>query len=256
MKNIKRVHAGLLLTGLMLMMAACGDANRNQPVTTTTNKGTSTAPPAAQVEDRDNALVRVIHAIPGGATVDVFAENNKAFSNLSYKTTTPYQELSGERMTFRLRPAGMDTAQPLAENSEGLDDGDHYTVVALPGEGANAAALRILEDDLKAPSSGKARVRVIHASPDAGEIDVYVQGRDDKLFDGINFQSEAGYSDIDPVSGTLIVRPEGRSETLLTIPNVNLAAGKIYTVVVTGRARGGKLEVITVEDQVGGAPAR
>ncbi len=251
MKNIKKVHAGLLLTGLMLLMAACGDANRNQPVTTTTNKGSSTAPPAAQVEDRDNALVHVIHAIPGGATVDVFAENNKAFTNVAYKSVTPYREIPDDRQTFRVRPTGQDTATPLVEDSEGFSDGQHYTIIALPTDGGRAD-LRFVRDNISVPSSGKAKVRVIHAAAGVGEVDVYARGNNDALFDGVNFPSESSYNEIDPVTGTLEVRREGQNTAALTIPNARFEAGKIYTVIVMGRATGTpRLEAIIVEDQLG-----
>jgi hypothetical protein len=123
-KQLRR-RSVLTLLALLLVTACSREANQNQPVTTTTNAGTSSAPPATEVKQRGNALVRVIHAIPGGRAVDVFADDKKLFNNIAYKTTSTYEEASAERHTFRIRPAGQETAQPLAENSEGLSDGRH-----------------------------------------------------------------------------------------------------------------------------------
>ena len=39
------------------------------------------------------ALLRVVHAIPADSTVDVFADDNKVFDSLAYKTVTPYREI-------------------------------------------------------------------------------------------------------------------------------------------------------------------
>ncbi|CAN5400798.1 hypothetical protein BH18ACI2_BH18ACI2_22310 [soil metagenome] len=247
--------AVVIFATLALATACASDANRNQPVTTTTNTGSSTAPPASQVEERDNALVRVIHAIPGGAAVDVFADNTKAFSSVAYKTVTPYQELPEEQDTFSIRPAGLDTAEPLAQADEGLDEGQRYTVIAHLTDDGKGAGLRVINDDLKMPSAGQARVRVIHASPDAGNVDVYVQGRDDDdLFDGVEFGGGSGYEEVEPMTATLEVRPAGQRNTMLTLPNVRFEAGKNYTIVLAGRARTApKLEAIIVEDQIGGA---
>lgn len=251
-----KVFVGVLFVIALLSGACSREANQNQPVTTTTERGSSTAPPAEEVKKRDNALVRVIHAVPGAAAVDVFVDDQKAFSGVAYKTVTPYKELSGERHTFRLRPAGLDSAQPLAENSEGLGDGKHYTVIALPSEDGRSVTLRVLEDELVPPSSGKARVRVINASNDAGEIDVYPQGKNEALFSGINFKSEGGYKEVDPMSGTLEVRPEGQNRPVLSISNVKFDAGKTYTIVIVGHTRTTpRLEAITVEDQFGGRVA-
>lgn len=253
MNNRLKLRAALGLVALLIVTACSSESNQNRPVTTTTNTGTSNAPPATEVKQRGNALVRVIHAVPGGAAVDVFADDAKVFSGIAYKTASPYKEVSGERHTFRIRPAGQDTAQPLAENSEGLSDGKHYTVVAM-ADANGKPTLYVYNDDLVPPSSGKAKVRLIHASADAGEVDVYAREGNKKLFGGVNALSETGYSEFDPMTGTIEVRPEGKTNAVLTIPNAKFGAGDTYTIVVVGKAKGTpKLEAMIVEDKLGGA---
>ncbi len=85
----------------------------------------TTAPSAGAVEDRDKVLARVVHAIPGAGEVNVFAENNKAFINVAYKSVTSYREIPDDRQTFRVCPVGQDAAQPLVEDAEGFSDGQH-----------------------------------------------------------------------------------------------------------------------------------
>ncbi len=255
--NKQKFCASVLALAAFLLMAACTqEAGQNQPITSTSTSGTSTAPPAAEVKQRNNALVRVIHAIPGGSTIDVFADDTKAFSNLTYKTTTPYQELSGERHIFRVRVPGMDKMEPLAQNSEGLGGGKHYTVIVLPGVDNNRAELRVVDDNLVPPTSGKARVRLINASADAGEVDVYAQGQSDKFFAGVKSQSASNYNDVDPLTTTLEVRPVNETNSMFTTPDMKFDAGKIYTILLVGRAKTApKLETIIVEDQLGGTTA-
>lgn len=69
--------------------------------------------------------------------------------------------------------------------------------------GADKRNLRVLDDELKPVSPDKARVRVINAIPGDKEISVFVRGRADPLFDGINFKSEAGWNEFDPIAGNL-----------------------------------------------------
>ena len=241
--------AGLVV--IMLAIAGCQDRTQNAPVTTKSPSGESTAPAGAAAARRDNALVRFVHAIPAGATVDVSADDRRAFENVRFKTVTPYSEMKGQRYTFRLRPAGMATADALASNTEGLDDGDDYTIFAVPGD-SDAATLRVVQDDFSKPSADKARVRVVHASRDAGEIDVFEEGRKDEIFDSVDFQSVTTYNDIDPWTGSLDVRAEGETVNLVTLPGVKFDAGKVYTVVVTGKLRGTpKLEAFVIEDRLG-----
>jgi hypothetical protein len=52
------------------------------------------------------------------------------------------------------------------------------------------------------------------------------------------------------------VRPEGQEKAVLTVPNANFEKGKLYTIVVTGHAKGTpKLQALMVEDQLGGTGA-
>jgi hypothetical protein len=158
------------------------------------------------------------------------------------------------QVTFRIRPVGQDTTPPLTENSQMLNPGSHYSVIVLPSAEGKEPSLKILSDDLSPAPSDKARVRVIHASSDAGEVDVYAKerARANALFAGVNFKSEAGYKEVDPMTATLEVRSKDKKSTLATASNVKWEAGKTYTIIVMGRAKGGeKLEAVTVEDQVG-----
>lgn len=242
----------IALAFLSVTVACSSESNQNAPVVTTTNKNTSTAPPAKEAENRDMALVRVIHAVPGAAGVDVFADDTKVFTNVAYKSVTPYKELSDDRHTFKIRPAGKDTVEPLAENSEGLSGGKHYTVVAM-ADAAGKPTLYVYNDNIT-PTSGKAEVRVIHAAADAGEVDVYAKEGDKKLFGGVNALKETSYTSVDPMTATIEVRPEGKTNSVLTLPNAKFEAGKYYTIVVTGKAKGTpKLEAVVVEDQLAGS---
>lgn len=231
-------------------LAACdrAETSSTSPVTTTSPAGTSTAPSSAAADRRDEALVRVVNAIPAGAPVDIYAGDLTVFDNLSYKSVTAYRALDGKRYTFAVRPAGMANAKPLSSNTEGLDDGEYYTVFALPGEG-NAAHLRVVQDMMAPPAAGKARLRVIHGGAEAGELDIYATGTPGALFDGVDFQSVTDYEDIDPVTGEIEVRAEGQAAPLVKAPVVHIEAGKFYTLVIVGRLRSTpKLEAFLIED--------
>jgi hypothetical protein len=195
------------------------------------------------------ALIRTVYAIPAGSTVDVFADENRIFDSLAYRTVTPYREIAAQRYSFRLLPAGLNLAEPLATNSERLRAGSYYTVFAVPGDG-EAASLRVVTDRNVLPDAGKARLRVVHASRDAGEFDVFALGRQEALFDGVDFQSVTDYLAVDPFVGALELKPDHQSGTMLTIPQIRLDAGKSYTLIVVGRVRTDpRLDTILVEDQ-------
>ena len=69
---------------------ACGrPATEDQPVTSRSASGQTTAPSAATVEDRDQALVRLVHAIPAAAAVGVFTDEAEAFADVAYRAVMP-----------------------------------------------------------------------------------------------------------------------------------------------------------------------
>ncbi len=253
--NARTESCALGLLAVALLVTACSrEPRQNQTVTTTTNTSISTAPPAREVEKRDTALVRFVHAIANGASVDVFADDRSAFTNIAYKTVTPYREMTGTRFTFSVLPAGQHRLPPRAEKSENLAGGRHYTLITLSRDPAGKeVTLQIIGDDLVPPPAGKAKLRVIHASPDAGELDVYAKGKRDALFSGMSFEKKTGYLEVDPMTATLEVRPTGENNAVLAVPNAKIEAGKIYTIIIVGLTQGTpKLEAIVVEDRLGG----
>ncbi len=254
MKYQMNVTAGIVvLTAAFAAGCASEEGRQTVPVSTTTGGATTVASPAADVRKRDFAFLRVVHAVPGGGAVDVATDKGVAFTGAAYKQVTPYKEVESEMQNIRVVAAGQANAQPLANNREILVAGHHYTAIATPDSDGDGITLRVMDDNISPSNSGKAQVRVIHASADAGEVDVYAKGNNTALFDGINYQSASSYTTVDPMTATLEVRPEGQAKPVLIIPNAKFEAGKLYTVVVTGKAKGmPKLEATIIQDELMG----
>ena len=252
-----RMKLSLFLAAAVLVLAAAcsNEPKQTQSVATKTDSGTSTAAPAKEVAQRNNALVRVINAAPSTSAVDVFADDQKTFEAVSFRHVTPYKELPDTRHTFRVRQAGKDSEQPIAENSEGLSGGKHYTILIMPGTN-DKTTVSVIDDNIAAPPADKAEVRVIHASPDVGEVDIVDKSANTKLFSGINFERETSYTAVNPTKTTLEIRQEGQDKSILTVPAANFEKGKYYTIVVTGNSKGmPKLQAVMIEDQLTGTPA-
>jgi hypothetical protein len=233
---------------LVIGAAACDRTDTsNTPVTTTSPAGTSTAPSSASAKHRDEALVRVVNAAPSG-NLDLFAGDLLLFDGLAFKTVTPYRAIDGQRYAFALRPAGMTQAKPLASNTEGLTDGSFYTAVAMPGDDGRAQ-LRIVSDQLDNPASGKARLRVIHAGTNAGQVLLRQAGTTDHLLEDVDYRSVSGYRDVGLINGTIeVVGQQAVSRVLATV-NAHLEAGRFYTIVlVAGGPSTPGLEAFLIED--------
>ncbi len=256
---------GLAAALLLAAAASCARLGTEQtgPITTKTDAGVTTAPLAAEVGARQNALVRFVHAVPGLAPVDVFAGDGKAFDGVIYKYVTAYRELPSASALFRLRLAGQETAEPLAQETKGFGSGRHHTIIVFPAgvsgilSKGSDVELRFVADEFEPPSAGKARVRVVNASPDLGEIDLYATGRAEPLVKGANSGAVSSYVEVEPAGDGLEVRRAGENITTLAVPNAKVEAGRLYTVFIVGGTKGtARLEAFVVEDQLGAAPEK
>lgn len=243
----------LVAGGAVVLSAACNETRDTGAVTTRTSEGISTTAAAEVAEKHDMAMVRFINASPVDKAVTIWAGDSVAFADVGYKKTTDWRQVPDDRFNFQIKAAA--GAEPLAENREKLRDGGHYTIVALPDEGGvDKRNLRVLDDDLKPVPADKVRIRFINGVAGDTDVDLVILGQKDPVFDGVNFKAEAGWKEIEPMSGTLIVRPDNGSTTLARSVNVKLDGGKSYTFVLTGK--NGKHELIKVEDEVAPDPGK
>jgi LPXTG-motif cell wall-anchored protein len=81
--------------------------------------------------------------------------------------------------------------------------------------------------------SDMARVRVVHASPDAPAVDVWVNGS--VAFSNAPFQGITDYAELAPDSYQVQVTPTGATEPIVIDATLDLAAGTDYTVVAVGQ---------------------
>jgi Domain of unknown function (DUF4397) len=121
--------------------------------------------------------------------------------------------------------------------------------VGLVADGSLTA--QVYEDDLRSPASGNAKVRVVHASPDAGPVDVVPRGGQ-ALVEGLTFPEASPYAEVPAGSYTLDVNAAGTNKTALTVPDATLASGGVYSAFAVGTVFADSLNVLLVQDNAGG----
>ena len=82
-------------------------------------------------------------------------------------------------------------------------------------------------------ADGKAMVRVVHASPDAPAVDVWVNGA--VAFSNLPFKGITAYAALDPGSTKVQVSPTGATTPIVIDATLDLAADTDYTVVAVGK---------------------
>ncbi len=180
-----------------------------------------------------DAYLRLAHLSPDTPNVDVYvtsaADPSQSFvvPGVGYGAVSQYRPLPAGTYVVSMRKAGADPSSP-AVISTSLDaqPGAAYTVA---GTGMSAQlGLKILDDRLTPPASGKAAVRVINGAVSAPSVDV---GPADgpAWATGVPFATATSY----------VEEPLGRTSLQVTAPgkppvdlSVDLGANSVYSVLL------------------------
>ncbi len=193
-------------------------------------------------EDDDmpaQAQVMVVHASPNAPNVDVRVNNTVAFSNVAFPNNSNYLSVNAGQANFKISPTG--TTTYVIDANVNLTENMNYSVFAIDSVSKIKAA--VVTDNLAAPASGKAHIRFLHFSPNAPAVDIAISGGP-VVFANRSFNDQAmnaGVTNFTPVDAgtyTFQVRPTGTQTIALSVPNVTLTAGKIYTVFAKGFLNG------------------
>ena len=196
--------------------------------------------PALGVGTGVNARVRVIHASPDAPAVDVWVNGAPAFTNLAYKGITSYAMLRAGTYNVKVVPAGM-TSPVVIQANLTLKGNTDYTVMAI-GTLAQIHPLVLVDNSAPAPAD-QARVRFVHASPDAPAVDIAVQNGP-VLFSNVSFGQSGGYITVPAGSYPLEVRLAGTSTVALSLGNIALKGGQTYSAFAVGLAGNGSLTAL------------
>ncbi len=121
--------------------------------------------------DQDSAQLRAVHASPDAPRVDIVV-NNKKLAEASYPEATGFQSVSAGNATININVNGSNPTVTALSATAALERNKYYTVFAA-NEVASIEAL-IVVDENNAPAGGNAKVRVVHAAPNAPAVDVFV----------------------------------------------------------------------------------
>jgi hypothetical protein len=201
-------------------------------VTASCKKKTTDTP--TPTPEQTYAKVLVTHASPNAPGVDLLVDDTKVnTSALTYPSSTAYLQVKSGARNIKVNAAGTSTSVinanvPFTENK-------NYSLFAIDSLSKISALL--VEDDLTAPAAGKAHVRFIHLASGAPAVDVAVTGGA-VVFGSTSFKGGTAFTPLTAGTYNLEVRVAGTTPpatpAVLLLPNIQLTAGKIYTVFAKG----------------------
>ncbi len=170
----RRLHRARNLVSLSLIsgaLIACSSSNNDSAqFSEVTESSSEMAAPAP-------AAVRVIHASPDAPPVNITLNGSVAVSDLDYADSSGFATVdpgSYDIGVLGQTPAG--EVEVISVSGFELAEASRTTILAVD-RSANIEPL-VVTDSEATPSSDEVALRVVHASPDAPAVDVYVTDPD------------------------------------------------------------------------------
>lgn len=201
----------LCFIGLVLLFSAC---NKNGNNTLQTS-------------------IRVLNASPNATSVDLAPDGKILIPAVKYGLVSEYVKVDAGGFNIRMNLEG--AILPFTNSDVVLDANKNYTIVIA--DSISRLKKSLLIDKLSDPPAGKSFVRFFHLVGNGPTVDLFKGGTavsPGRVFNDQSNGTGVNYTAIDPGTQTFEVRSSGSGSIISILPNVNLAAGKIYTIVVRG----------------------
>lgn len=200
--------------------------------------------PAPVEAASDSVRVRVLHASPDAPAVDIVIDGATVLEDVSFGQLSDYLSVKPGRYHVQVKPAN--ASSPIViDQMVSLRGHRDYTIAAID----NLSEIRpLVTKDRTWNVSGRGRVRVVHASPDAPAVDIAVKNGP-VVFQHVAFGESTKYLKLNQGTYDLEVRLAGTTQVVASLPNTTIENGKLYTVYALGLVNGKpSFELKTVAD--------
>lgn len=196
-------------------------------------------------DEATGANLRVVHGVANGPSVDVIANNEVVLVEaVPFTAATDY--LSVTEGDYLIDVAANNNGVVVVDDaSASLAIGQSYTAVA--NNVLSDVGLDIVMDNPRRIATA-AQVRIFHASPGAGDVDIYVTtdgdiDNADPAFSSVPFTTpmltETGYVQLAAGDYFVTVTAAGTKDAAIETGQLSLQAGSIYTAIAVDAERGG-----------------
>jgi hypothetical protein len=183
------------------------------------------------IAETTTSLLRVVHTSYDAPSVDVWVDGEVAISDLAYGMSSGYATVNSGSRQVQVTPSGSSSPVVIDANLD-LSENTDYTVFAID---ELASIMPLVSTDMRETNSSMAKVRFLHASPDAPAVDIKLNSGDGPaVFSNKAFGDLTDYAEVDGGSYTFVVTPTGAGSEVVVFEPATLVDGNVYTVVAHG----------------------
>jgi hypothetical protein len=204
---------------------------------------------ALGIGQEGDACVNIIHASPDAPAVDVYINGEMALEKVEFSQFSGWLPLAAGEYQVQVTASGDTPENAVIDTQLTIEAGNAYHVAAVGT--LDSISVAVIQSDLSELEADTARVRVIHASPDAPAVDVAVTGGDVLITD-LAFGAASDYLEVPAASYDLEVRPTGTMDVALALPGVELEAGMVYDILAVGQLGDESLAVLVIPSSTTG----
>jgi len=178
------------------------------------------------------AYVSFYHDSPDAPDLDIQLENqviNK--QGFKYAAYSGYLTLAPGQHQIKFTPVS--AANAFIDSTLTFKEEKVYSLFAINTK--QDMELLAIQDSVKTPATGKANIRIIHLSPDAPAIDISTTGTTGTaLANNLSFKGHTEFLELASDKHTIQAKAAGTNDLLLTATDLQLEAGKTYSLLIRG----------------------
>lgn len=179
--------------------------------------------------DKNLSYVRVFHASPDAPPVDIYVNDNLTFEDLAFKNFTEYVPLEKGSYKINVYAAGKKDNLVLTQTLE-VPENEVITVAAA-GNLDDLQLVPYIEYNPKYLAEGESRIRVIHLSPDAPNVDIIIDG--ETAFTDVGFLDATDYLNLPAGKYKIDVDIADTKDRVLEV-ELDFKNQRVYSIYIVG----------------------
>lgn len=180
--------------------------------------------------NEDYSLVRFLHAVPNGDTVDLQVNGTHFFNDLDFTQFTPYMYMP--KGTYTVEAFHEDTVDnPIVSQSIVIGEDELLTVAIVIDNGV--VRLLPIEEDKEIAAGRDSKVRFVHLVPNGREVNILLNEKE--VFNNVGYLEVTEYALIAPAEYDADVEASINGE-IINSSQIRINPNRIYTFYALGEA--------------------